>query len=327
MKKNGSFIVSLDFEMMWGMVDCETKDGYGQTNVKQVPQVVDRMLEMFDQYGVHATFGTVGMMMYNNPEELLNELPDVKPTYKQKELSPYENNYIREIKVSEQDLFFCPNLIERINKHKGMEIGSHTYCHYYCWAAGQTVEQFDVDVAKAVEVASRNGIALKSIIFPRNNVSEEHLKVVAKHGIECYRGNALKFFQEPKNKFHEMIIRACRLLDTYINIGGNTSYPYEDIDFSESPLNVRASRMLRPYYKKLAWLEPFHMRRIKGEIIHAAKHGEVYHLWWHPHNLGADMEKNFEMLDTILRTYAECHEKYGMNSYNMAEMTELLRNK
>ena len=177
MIQHGSFVISLDFELMWGGIDCDTKEGYGQTNVIHVPIVVHRMLELFEKYGVHATFGTVGMMMLKDTKELEKNIPAILPTYKNKRLSPYENHYIQDIKPDELPLFFCPDLIEEIRQHKGMEIGTHTFCHYYCWEEGQTLDQFDADIEKAVEVAKQKGIELKSIIFPRHHVSKEHLAI------------------------------------------------------------------------------------------------------------------------------------------------------
>lgn len=325
MINHGSFVVSLDFEMMWGMVDCESKDGYGQTNVKQVPEVVERMLKLFSKYDVHATFGTVGMMMYNGTAELLADMPSIKPTYTNSLMSPYENNYIANIQRDEEKLFFCKDLIGRIAQTPNMEIGSHTYCHFYCWEKGQTVEQFDADIAKAKEVASKMGIDIRSVIFPRNNVTDKHLEVLARYGIESYRGNAIKFFDEPKNKIHEMMIRMCRLIDTYINISGNNATDYEEMKEPSGLINVRGSRMLRPYYPRLAFLEGAHISRIKHEIIKAAKNRQMYHLWWHPHNMGADMEKNFKMLEDILKCYKECSDKYQMKSYTMSEMAQYIK--
>lgn len=320
MKTKGTFVISLDFELMWGIIDVLTKDGYGQTHVKQVPEVVTRMISLFEKYDVHATFASVGMIMYPNAKTLLADIPQVYPSYIRSIMSPYEHDYIQQIKPEEECLFFQPNVVSEICKHKGMEIGTHTYCHYYCWAEGQTVEQFDADIKKAVEVAGRNGIELKSIVFPRNQVSDEHLRICAQNGITSYRGNALKFFDEPKNKFEAIKNRICRLMDAYINVGGMTSIPYDQLERKEGMLNVCASRMLRPYSTRLSFLESLRLRRIKKEITYAARKGEMYHLWWHPHNFGANMEKNFSFLEAILKTYRSCNEKYGMKSCTMTEL-------
>lgn len=322
--KNGVLVISLDYELMWGIIDVLTKEGYGQTHVKQVPEVIKRMITLFEKYDVHATFATVGMIMYPNAKELLADLPQVHPSYTNSVMSPYEHDYIQQIKPEEECLFFQPEVVKEICKHNGMEIGTHTYCHYYCWAEGQTTEHFDADIRKAIEIAKLNGIELKSIVFPRNQVSNDHLKICAQNGITSYRGNALKYFNEPKSKWESIKNRICRLLDAYINVGGMTSVPYDKLERKEGMLNVCASRMLRPYSPKLSFLEGLRLRRIRSEMMHAAKEGELYHLWWHPHNFGANMEENFGFLEDILKVYKDCHDRYGMQSLTMNEISRQL---
>lgn len=323
---NGSFIISLDYELMWGMFDKVSKEDYGRTHIQNVPEAIDRMVNLFLKYGIHATFATVGMLMYKNKAELIADLPNHKPSYKKIECSPY-NNVIQDIRSDEEIEFFQSEVIDKLKNTEGIEVGTHTFCHYYCWENGQTTEQFDADIAKACQVAKRRDIELRSIIFPRNQVSKEHLKICAKHGITSYRGNAIKYFNEPKNKIEKIKNRICRLLDAYINIGGMTGVSYFDIDISENPINLRASRMLRPYSKKLSFLEGLRLRRMKREMIHAAKNNKMYHIWWHPHNFGANMDENFKFLEKLLICYHECNKKYNMQSYTMTELTNELKNK
>lgn len=324
MEKKGTFIISLDYELMWGMFDVVSKDGYGRTNVANVPTVIDNLIALLQRYDAHATFATVGMLMYENKEALVRDLPSVRPSYTNTTCSAY-NGTIESIKQDEEILFFQPDMVRKLKNADGIEIGTHTYCHYYCWEDGQTMEHFDADIKKAVEVAKRNGIELKSIIFPRNQVSAEHLKVCAKYGIMSYRGNALKYFNEPKSKIERCKNRICRLLDAYINIGGMMSVPYNEIDLSESPVNLRASRLLRPYSKKLAFLDGIRLNRMKKEMLHAAQNGEMYHIWWHPHNFGANMEQNLAFLEELLKCYKDCQQNYGMQSMTMNEMIEYLK--
>ena len=66
--------------------------------------------------------------------------------------------------------------------------------------------------------------------------------------------------------------------------------------------------------------EPLRIRRIKKEIQYAAKHNEFYHLWWHPHNFGVNLEKNLLILEELLKCYAMCKDKYGMKSLTMNEV-------
>lgn len=327
MKNNGSLVISLDFEMMWGNIETWDVTSYGNSNIANVPKVIDRMLALFTKYNVHATFATVGLIMHPDKEEALRHIPRITPSYTCPVLSPYYNKYINNIKDADSNLYFAEDLVSKIQRHEGMEVGSHTYCHYYCWEEGQTTEEFEEDIKSAVEVAKSKGIELKSIVFPRNQVSAEHLRVCAKYGITSYRGNALKYFNEPKSAYEKIKNRIWRLLDAYINIGGMSTFPYKEIDATERPINIRASRFLRPYSKKMSILDCIRLRRMKKELLHAAKNGEIYHIWWHPHNWGSDIEHNIRFLEKFLQCFAMCREEYNMQSYNMNEIYQQLINK
>ncbi len=310
----GSFVISLDFELMWGNIESWSVEGYGQTHISHVREVIDRLLALFEQYHVKATFATVGLIMQKQSDNLL---PTVQPSYQNPTLSPY-GNYMENIRNENADLYFAQDIIEKLKASPFVEIGTHTYCHYYCWENGQTKEQFDADMQKAVEVASKQGIQLKSIVFPRNQVPTDYLEVCKKYGIVCYRGNALKYYDTPKSVFDQYKNRICRLVDAYINIGGNTSYEFEE--GTDGVQNIPASRFLRPYSRKLSFLEGLRFRRIRKEMEYAARHNEVYHLWWHPHNFGANMDENFAFLEKILKCHQRLHNQYGMESLTMRDV-------
>lgn len=325
--KKGAFVISLDFEMMWGVRDIYTPAGYGMTNVKNVKKVVSSMLELFKEYNVRATFATVGLIMLKDKNEAMANMPDKLPSYSNPMLSPYEDNYINRIEEEDLRLYFAPDIVEMLKASENVEIGTHTFCHYNCYAPGQTHEQFEEDIKMAMKVASKRGIKIKSIVFPRNQVSDDYLKICAKYGIESYRGNPERFFTRTNNHFECLKNKIGRFLDNYVNIGGKTSYSYDEIDLGLMPINICASRFLRKYNKMLAFLEPFGRLRMKKEIEYAAQHNEVYHLWWHPHNFGDNIEKNLDKLDYVLSCYKECHEKYGMESYSMSDLSGLILNR
>ena len=321
----GSLVISLDYELMWGCCEGSTPEDYGKSNIAHVPEVINRMLKLFHKYDVHVTFATVGMIMLSDKEEAISMAPAKKPSYFRVEASPYSNNYIQQIKPEHESLSFAPQQVKILNADPNIEVGTHTYCHYYCWEPGQTIDEFEADLKKAVEAAGNLGITLKSIVFPKNQVSDEYLAICAKYGITSYRGNALKYFNEPNSKLEAVKNRIARLLDAYINVGGMTSIPYDKLESKEGILNVCASRMLRPYSPRLSFLEGLRLRRIRNEMVHAAKKGELYHLWWHPHNFGANMEENFVFLENVLKTYKDCNYRYGMQSCTMNEFTDQLK--
>jgi hypothetical protein len=93
-------------------------------------------------------------------------------------------------------------------------------------------------------------------------------------------------------------------------------------DLKKEPIVlIPASRFLRPYAKKLAFLDSLKLYRIKKEMLHAAKEGKLFHLWWHPHNFGCYQDENFAGLIQILNYYKELNEKYGFISLSMCELS------
>ena len=118
-------------------------------------------------------------------------------------------------------------------------------------------------------------------------------------------------------------MRALRLLDAYINLSGYNTYSLEECA-RRRPFNIPASRFLRPYSRLLAPLESLRLRRIKRAMHDAATSNRLFHLWWHPHNFGADVKHNLTFLRKILVYYERLNQRYGMHTYNMGEVATLL---
>lgn len=323
MTDKGSFLISLDFEMMWGALDLWTPEGYGQTNVKNVGNVVIRLVDLFNKYGVHSTFAIVGMLMLSGKDECHRYEARNVPSYNNIKLSPYNENFISKIK--DESIYFSPSLLNFIKQQKNIEVASHTFSHYYCWEKGQTAEQFEDDTRLAAQVGKDKQLELSSIVFPRNQVSEDYLSVCEKYGFSVYRGISPRFSSQPQNSFHAIMQRLGRLIDVYNPWGESSSIAYNTIDTSKKIINIPSSRFLRPYSALLSFLDNLRFNRIKKEIEYAAKHGEMYHIWWHPHNFGANTDQNIAFLTRILECYKECHEKYGMMSCTMKEMAQMLK--
>ena len=323
---NGKFIISLDFELMWGVRDKKTKEQYGE-NILGVHTVIPKVLETFKNYNIKGTFSIVGFLFFENKVNLNKSLPGEKPSYHESNLSPY-NGYLDSIgNDSKVDFYhYAPQLIQLIKNDPEQEIGTHTFSHYYCLEPGQTVNQFKEDLQCAINVANLNGIQLTSLIFPRNQFNNEYLDVCKNLGILCYRGNEHSWIYKAKNGVEESLIRRCiRLADSYINISGHNCYTDEFIR-TKIPLDIPSSRFLRPYIKKLSFLDGLRLQRIKSGMSYAAKHNKTYHLWWHPHNFGVNQKENFEFLEKILDHYKVLNKKYDFQSCTMTNLAKNLKN-
>ena len=255
-------------------------------------------------------------------------LPSIKPQYEDKSLSPYENPYFESLgsDFNQDKYHFAPLLIDEIKKYPEQEIGTHTFSHYYCLEKGQTLESFREDTRMAVQVAKEQGIKITSLIFPRNQFNDKYLQVCSELGITCYRGNELSWLYKAKSGENESLFRrAFRLMDSYINISGHNCYS-DDYIKKETPINIPSSRFLRPFSPKLSFLESLRLKRIKASMTFAAKNNLTYHLWWHPHNFGANMEENFKFLEKILQHYKFLNEKYNFQSYTMSSLAAKMKN-
>jgi len=323
--QKGLFVISLDFELFWGIRDKYDFDTYGQ-NVIGVWEVIPQMLELFDKYGIHATFATVGCMFSENYEDLKNYIPEQKPAYTDKNLSPY-NGYIDDSVHHDPKYYFGKKLLQLVKEKRQHEIGSHTFSHYYGLEPGQTKDQFEADIDAAVNIAKSNGIELETLVFPRHQINPEYLKILRSKGIGIYRETEKSWFHSAQRGAEESILkRGFRFLDYFVWMGSHHCQNLGELKKGEL-YAVRAGRWLRPYKKSESSFDFLKIRRIKKQLDYAAKNGKIFHLWFHPHDIGINREINFRMLEEILNHYKKLNRKYGIQSMNMKEVVELYKQK
>lgn len=317
----GIFVVSLDFELMWGAVNQHRTSRY-QANILGVRQAIPAMLELFREYEIHVTWATVGLLFFSNKDDMVRGCPQVKPAYKNGSLSPYSNMEAVGADESQDPYHFGRSLIQMVQNCSGQEIGSHTFSHYYCLEPGQTAADFRADLEAASRAAQALGLQIKSLVFPRNQINSAYLQICAELGIKCYRGTEKAWFYSGGGLQDESLVtRAHRLFDSYANISGHNTYTLER---NGDIVNVPASRFLRPYSRELAALDGLKFHRIASGIRDAAQKAKIYHLWWHPHNFGIHLNENITFLRRILDFVSEMRNKHGMQSLNMGETSQLL---
>ncbi len=332
MSNKGYLVISLDFELYWGMFDKVTLEEYGD-NIRGVHEAIPEILSLFTQNNIHATWATVGMLMAHNEQELRSLLPcDFKqPQYKDMAVSAYQ--YLQSHTPLQSVYHFAPELVTKILATPNQELGSHTFSHYYCLDGSQNDKTiFSTDCEAFKSIASQFGVPVTSIVFPRNQTSLEALETIKQCGFTAYRGTPAHFLYTGKReqKQTNLLLRMLRLIDTYINLSGHHTYNFTTekstsstainrsiLPQCEGLINVQGSWFLRPYSKTLRMLEGLKIRRIKNAMTYAAQHGEIYHLWWHPHNFGINRKENMRNLLEIIEHFNTLKEQYGMQSTNM----------
>ncbi|WP_257307407.1 glycosyltransferase [Geothrix campi] len=322
-KQAPAFVISLDFELLWGMRDKRTIDSYG-ANILGEREAVPAMLKLFGKYGVKATWAAVGMTLFETRKDLLRHLPDMLPTYDREDLNPYRTLDLIGDDERSDPYHFGISMARQILDCEGMELGSHTFSHFYCLEKGQTEAQFRADLEASIAAVQRLTQRPVSFVFPRNQYNPQYLPVCAETGFTCFRGNERAWmYNEAPDEGQRLPLRATRLLDHYLNLSGSNGF----IPFEEGGLiNCPSSRFLRPASPYLGGgLDRLRMRRIKRAMEATAKAGQCFHLWWHPHNFGTQLRENLANLEELLRFHVTLRERYGVVPLTMGEISARAR--
>lgn len=320
-RTSGALVISLDFEMFWGVRDFLTSDPAYWQNIRGEKAAVRAILDLFREYDISATWATVGFLFADSAQELITKRPSVLPSYDDTRLSPYAEDHLSV--CDDESLLFALETIQEIKETAGQEIATHTFSHYYCLDPGQTPQAFEADIRSAVQIANENSVEVSSIVFPRNQHNPEYDEILLRHGINCYRGNQrsrMYHFDTPTLRAPHF--RAARLLDTFINLSGFNAIDWNDVR-QNGLTNVAASMFLRPVAKHDSIRSDLQYRRITRAMTYAARNNKVFHLWWHPHNFGVNLDENILFLKRILDCFRELSEQFGCRSLSMNDVAVL----
>lgn len=320
----GAFVISLDFELHWGVRDREPACGSYRPNLLGARMAIPRLLKLFERYGISATWAIVGFLFAASREERHKFEPALRPHYCDPALDPYSEP----IGKGENDdpLHFASSLIEQIRQFPHQEVGTHTFSHFYCREPGQTLDAFKADLHSAIAIAAARGVQFRSIVFPRNQIRPDYLPAILDAGIICYRGTERGWMHQGITRAERTLgLRVARVADTYIDISGNRIVRWDEILERNGLCNVRASRFLWPYKASLKGLEQKRLKRTIDQVKLASAEDAVFHLWFHPHNFGIHLEENLQVLEAILQAFAFVRKRYGMRSLSMSAVANVVR--
>jgi peptidoglycan/xylan/chitin deacetylase (PgdA/CDA1 family) len=302
-----SFVISLDFELRWGSHNRLGLDMNAyRANLEGVRVVVPELLRLFAERDLRVTWATVGAIGCRNWDEYFARAPR-PPCYRDR--SQGVNPRYADLDP-EGRLHFAPELIERICHTPGQELGTHTFSHLPLREPGVTGEDLAADLAAVARLwTDRYGGSPRSLVFPRNQVA--FLDVVRAADIRIWRGNPTTWYYDANEAAtNGARARLLRLLDD-TNPWSHHAFPIEGG-------MTRASLFLRADLGAAAWrLHVAHIRRGLDRL----RAGEIFHLWWHPHNLGIDIRRRLERVREVLDLAAERIARGALVSQNMGELS------
>jgi peptidoglycan/xylan/chitin deacetylase (PgdA/CDA1 family) len=289
---SGLFILSLDTEIAWGT--------YGAAAIARQRRAFDnyrpllrRLLDLLDTYQIPATFAVVGHL-FLKPEDrrarIGTNLPKDDPWY------------------------FAPDVIEAIRAaHTPHEIGTHTFSHVF--ADEVTPDEWDEELRACVHIHEEHQLTLRSLVYPRNHIA--YIETLPRYGIIAYRGAEQKWYRQPSGLLGRMV----SYLD-YLLALPPVTYDAATLREGERLVNLPASQFLMSYDGLRGWIPTVcRVRQAKLGIERAVSRNHLYHLWFHPFNLGSS-PRMYDTLEQILREVARRRDAGQLRAMTMQQAAE-----
>ncbi len=293
-KKLGTFTISLDTESIWGIYYGGRSDYYID-HLEKWRENIKRLIILLEKYNIKATWAFVGHLFLDQCQKVNNiPHPDILDLgYKEK--------------IKNWRLFDpCTDIIKNpfwygkdvLNFVKGIrpkqEIATHTFFHTKATDPKCTEQVFRSEIEKCLEVAGEEKVHIKSIVFPSNQIA--HLSVLKDFGINNFRDLENSFFRN----WPYPLQRPFMFFQHFLSLTPST-YNLNELKKKEGALAIPVSLFFINYnFVIKRFIIPGNSRSrraIKG-INSAIKNGELFHMWFHPIDLGSS-EKMFENLEKV----------------------------
>lgn len=315
--EKGIFTISLDFELIWGTLDLFGTEGFDEDCKTERSEVIDRLLALFNEYEISATWCTVGHLFLENCRaDGQQKHPEIVPPRHEWQRGDWFAHDPCGDEAS-SPLFYGKSLVEKIiNSPVKQEIGSHGFSHVIFGDAGCSPETARSEIAECVRVAKDFDLNLSSFAFPRDQIG--HLDVLKEYGFECYRGQIPKWYEAGENR--NLVKRLAHFTDVLLATTPPTVLPAYTPD---GLWNIPGSMIFFPMHGVRRYI-PMSLRvkrAVKG-LNEAVSKKRIFHLWFHPTNMASEIEQMFDGLRRIIQKADELRRKGDLEILTMAEIVE-----
>ncbi|MDL0119337.1 DUF2334 domain-containing protein [Halobacterium salinarum] len=286
--KAGVFTISLDTELAWGMFDKSNIDKYEHA-YRNTPEVINRLCELFDEYEIPATWAVVSHLLEDCDGDHSDRMsPDLK----------WVDDWFGKLPCAsgmDEDLWYAPWLIDRIQDcETEQEIGLHGSTHMQLGASSCSRQHAEEEIRIGVETLRAHGVEAKTFVFPRNDIG--HVDVLREHKIKTFRGSDDRWYEQAP--VPSTVKAPLRFADEATRRAPPVVEPIERNGVIEIP----GSQVFRPSYGGWQYTpgESSVLRAIKG-LQCVAQTGGIFHLWFHPFNLGHNPDQELGKLERVLK--------------------------
>lgn len=309
-----TFVLSLDFELAWGMRDL-LGDGAQQRECMMTREVVvPELLKLFERYDVPASWCTVGQLFDS-------EIPDPAPKYFEQFKAPshawMQRPWFDGVPSGTEDEipdYLCPSILRDIQKVRPrQEIGSHGFSHAIFGDAGCGRECAESELQASIDRAEKIGVRMTSMVFPRNRCG--HRDLLKSHGFLCYRGEGRSIL--PRHWPHS----AHKLAHLVAVFTQRFVYPVSPKKDEYGLWDIPSSMMLFPAHGLRKYVPmSFRVNRAKRGLDAAVRENKVFHLWFHPINLAYETERLLGAMEEILQYAASLREQGKLKFRSMGDL-------
>lgn len=311
---SGLFILSLDTEIAWGT--------YGARKLARTSHCFNayrdlfpRLIALLDRYEIPATFAVVGHLFL----EACSGHPDLpQPHYR---WMPAPDSYRDPCSdVTRAPWYYGPDIIARIRAARmPHEIGTHTFTHVIAADPAVTPAMWDAQLDACARIHAHHGLSMRSLVYPQDKVA--CVDRLSDHGIIAFRGLERRWYRalpRPLQKAFHVADRAF----------GWTPATYDPaaLKVTGRLVDLPASQFLMAYDGFRRYIPTAsRVRQARRGLERAVRRSELYHLWFHPFNLGTS-EKMFDALEQILRHAATLRDTGRIEVMTMGQAADWILN-
>ncbi len=291
--EKGIFTISLDTELAWGAND---KPDVLKSNVKyyeKTRDVIDRLLILFKQYEIPATWAVVGHLFLEqcqlNGGEKHPEIPRSSyPWYRKDWFSadPCTD-------LDQDPYWYGKDIVDKIiSCPVPQEIGCHSFSHILFGDENTKRETVKAELEFSQKLAKELNLELKSFVFPRN--IEGYFDELKKAGFRVFRGSEPMWYRRYSSKVQKVF----HITDQFFSFTPPVIIPEE----KEGLINIQGSMLylsmdgFRKYIPVKA-----RVKKARKGLKKAAKEKKIFHLWFHPFKLATAPEKLLPGFEKILK--------------------------
>ena len=260
-----TFIMSLDCEGKWGMADMLQPFHHRDITNANLARAYRQLLAMLARHDIAATFAFVMAFTLSEDERRRFDVLDEASNPG----DPWLRHYWDCLQAGLDDGWHQPEAFDMVRSEARHEIASHSFCHRPLGDRSIDAAGAARELSLAAEAARLKQVALKTLVFPRNEVG--NLAVVRSAGYLGYRA-----------RLHRRGGKAAALLEEFVL----WRQPQAPLAEAEGMVAIPPGHFFNWRFGPRRLIPPaVTVDRWRNLLDRCVREGGIVHLWLHPHNL------------------------------------------